>query len=68
NLKAAAREVIDALQRYPGVSAIEDDLPYGQSQLIYRLKEQGEVLGLTVENVGRQLRSAYDGRLVQIFQ
>lgn len=68
NLKAAAKEVIEALQRYPGVSAIEDDLPYGQSQLIYRLKEQGEVLGLTVENVGRQLRSAYDGRLVQIFQ
>ena len=67
-LKAASKEVIEALQRYPGVSAIEDDLPYGQSQLIYRLKEQGKVLGLTVDDVGRQLRAAYDGRLVQIFQ
>lgn len=67
-LKAAAKEVTEALRGYPGVSAIEDDLPYGQSQLIYRLKEQGKVLGLTVEAVGRQLRAAYDGRLVQIFQ
>lgn len=67
-LKAAAQDVIEALQQYPGVSAIEDDLPYGQSQLIYRLKDQGKVLGLTIESVGRQLRAAYDGRLVQIFQ
>ena len=36
--------------------------------MIYRLKEQGKVLGLTVDDVGRQLRAAYDGRLVQIFQ
>jgi multidrug efflux pump subunit AcrB len=32
------------------------------------VKGQGEVLGLTVNNVGRQLRTAFDGQLVQIFQ
>ncbi len=42
--------------------AIEDDMPYGQEQLIYQIKGQGEVLGLTVNNVGRQLRAAFDGR------
>ncbi|WP_286306137.1 efflux RND transporter permease subunit [Methylophaga marina] len=47
---------------------MEDDMPYGQEQLIYRIKGQGDVLGLTVENVGRQLRAAFDGQLVQIFQ
>ncbi|MBE0438965.1 MAG: efflux RND transporter permease subunit [Gammaproteobacteria bacterium] len=67
-LKKAAYEVAEALKHYPGVSAIEDDMPYGQEQLIYRVKGQGDVLGLTANNVGQQLRAAFDGQLVQIFQ
>lgn len=67
-LKQAAQQVARQLESYPGVSAIEDDMPYGQEQLIYRIKGQGAVLGLTVDNVGRQLRAAFDGQLVQIFQ
>ena len=67
-LKQAGREIAEKLEQYSGVSAIEDDMPYGQEQLIYRIKGQGEVLGLTVDNVGRQLRAAFDGQLVQIFQ
>lgn len=67
-LKQAGQEVTQALKQFTGVSAIEDDMPYGQEQLIYSIKGQGEVLGLTVNNVGRQLRAAFDGQLVQIFQ
>lgn len=67
-LKSASQDVAEKLKEYVGVSAIEDDMPYGQEQLIYRIKGQGEVLGLTVNNVGRQLRAAFDGQLVQIFQ
>ena len=67
-LKQAGQEVAEVLKQLPGVNAIEDDMPYGQEQLIYKIKGQGEVLGLTVNNVGRQLRAAFDGRLVQIFQ
>ncbi len=67
-LKQAAQEVSQAIKQLPGVSAIEDDMPYGQEQLVYKVKGQGEVLGLTVNNVGRQLRAAFDGQLVQIFQ
>jgi len=67
-LKQAGYEVAEALKQFTGVSAIEDDMPYGQEQLIYRIKGQGEVLGLTINNVGRQLRAAFDGQLVQIFQ
>ncbi len=67
-LKEAGHELSEALKQFTGVSAIEDDMPYGQEQLIYRIKGQGEVLGLTVDNVGRQLRAAFDGQLVQIFQ
>jgi multidrug efflux pump subunit AcrB len=67
-LKTAGQEVVAALKQFEGVSAIEDDMPYGQEQLIYRVRPEGEVLGLTVNDVGRQLRSAFDGQLVQIFQ
>ncbi|ADJ29675.1 efflux RND transporter permease subunit [Nitrosococcus watsonii] len=67
-LKGAAVELAEALRKIPGVSAVEDDLPYGQEQLIYRLTPEGQSLELTVEAVGRQLRAAYEGRLVQIFQ
>jgi len=67
-LKAAALELGEAFKSFPGVSAVEDDMPYGQEQLIYRVTPQGEALGLTTELVGQQLRAHFDGRLVQIFQ
>jgi multidrug efflux pump subunit AcrB len=67
-LKAAAQELAVLLKSYPGVNAIEDDMPYGQEQLIYTIKPEGEVLGLTISNVGKQLRAAFDGQLVQTFQ
>lgn len=55
------------LAGYPGVSNVTDDLPYGKEQLIYRLTPTGRTLGLTSESLGSQLRSAYNGRRVQIF-
>ena len=67
DLKLAALDIIDALKTVPGVLALEDDLPWGQEQLIYRLTPTGETLGLDVESVGRQLRAAFDGSLVQIY-
>jgi multidrug efflux pump subunit AcrB len=66
-LKAAALEVAEGLRAVRGVSGIEDDMPYGQQQLIYRLSPLGEALGLTIADVGRQLRGALDGHLAQIF-
>lgn len=67
-LKAAALELADVLATVAGVSGIEDDMPFGQEQLIYGLTPEGRALGLTVEGVGRQLRAAYDGHVAQIFQ
>jgi multidrug efflux pump subunit AcrB len=68
SIKAAAEDLAQTLATVPGVSAVEDDMPYGNAQLVYRLTALGEALGLTVDEVGRQLRAAYDGVLVQIFQ
>ena len=67
-LKSAALELTSVLVTVPGVSGIEDDMPFGQEQFIVRLTPQASALGLTVSEVGEQLRSAYDGRVAQIFQ
>ena len=66
-LKQAATELIDAIKTLPGVLALEDDLPWGEEQLIYHLTPEGEALGLTTDDVGHQLRAAFDGDLVQLF-
>lgn len=68
SIKAASLELQEALKTVPGVSAVDDDLPYGREQLIYSLTPEGEALGLTILNLGRQLRAAYDGIRLQRFQ
>lgn len=67
-VKAAALELAEALKSQPGVYAIEDDLPYGREQLIYRVTPAGQALGLSIAELGRQLRAAIDGTLVQRHQ
>jgi multidrug efflux pump subunit AcrB len=66
-LKYAAIELINTLNALPGVSAVEDDLPWGQEQLIVELTPTGQALGLDIETVGTQLRSAFDGQQVQVY-
>jgi len=67
-LKAASLELQEAIKGIPGVSAVDDDLPYGREQLIYSLTPEGEALGLSILELGRQLRAAYDGIRLQRFQ
>ena len=66
-LKRASEELQDALLAYPGVSNVYDDLPYGRDQIIYSLTPTGKALGLSSDSLGRQLRAAYNGERVQIF-
>ena len=51
-----------------GVSNLRDDLPYGKDQWLLSLNTAGRSLGLSTGELGRQLRAAYDGRRIQIFQ
>ncbi|AGA89391.1 cation/multidrug efflux pump [Thioflavicoccus mobilis 8321] len=67
-LKAAAVELAATLASIDGVLEVEDDMAYGREQLIYSVSPAGQALGLTVADLGRQLRTAFDGQLVQIFQ
>ncbi len=68
SMKEAAIELAESLNTIAGVISVTDDMPYGREQLIYRLTPAGESLGLSVLELGRQLRTAFDGRLVQIYQ
>jgi multidrug efflux pump subunit AcrB len=68
NLKDAAVSLAETLKGLPGVVDVSDDLPYGRQQITFSVNEQGRALGLTTQEVGRQLRAAYDGVLTQIFQ
>ncbi|MDO6443308.1 efflux RND transporter permease subunit [Marinobacter sp. 2_MG-2023] len=68
NLKFAADELAQALSTLPGVLDVEDDMPWGREQLIYQASAYGEALGLTTTDLGSQLRSAFDGRVAQIYQ
>ena len=67
-LKSASIMVQQALRGIDGVSGVRDDMAWGKEQLIFELSPTGEALGLTGDALGAQLRAAFEGELVQIFQ
>ncbi len=66
-LKYAAEELMQEIKSYAGVSNILDDLPYGRQQYIFALTPMALSAGLSMAEVGKQLRTALDGELLQIF-
>lgn len=66
-LKKAAVELTNKIQTYTGVNNVKDDLPFGQEHLIFKLTPQGQVLGLTTSEIGRQLRAAFHGAIAQMY-
>ncbi len=65
-VKDAALELKQILAATEGVSGLEDNMPFGRQQLVLSLTPTGESVGLTVDQIGQQLRAAYDGYLVQV--
>ena len=61
DLKAAAGRVKALLASYPGVSAIGDDLAYGNREMQLRVTPAGRALGFDIARAGNQLRSALQG-------
>ena len=66
-LRRAADRLREAYTAYPGVSGINDDMPYGQEQWVYRLTAEGRSLGLSTSEVGQQVRNAFAGDLAQVY-
>jgi len=67
-LKLASLDLQNRLREITGVSGVRDDLAYGKEQLIFELSPTGRAIGLTGESLGNQLRTYFEGELVQIFQ
>lgn len=66
-LKAAAGEVMALLETYPGVSDVAEDLPLGKQEVILEVTPRGRALGFNTENVGRQVRNAFQGAVAMRF-
>jgi multidrug efflux pump subunit AcrB len=60
-LKEAAEALKAQLARFSEVSALEDSLSYDKEELILELTPQGQALGLTIDDLGRTLRSRLNG-------
>ncbi len=66
-LKAAAMEIREELRQIPGVTAIEDNLPWGKQEILLQITPAGRAMGLTTEDVARQVRDAYEGAIAKRF-
>ena len=67
SLKEAATKVIPLVQAINGASGVADDLPFGKPELIMRLLPRGAALGFSIDEVGRQVRNAFDGAIPRRF-
>ncbi|MCB1581550.1 MAG: efflux RND transporter permease subunit [Marinicella sp.] len=67
-LQRFASQVKLQLQQYPDVFDISDSLSNGKNQLELELKPQGQVLGITLNSLARQVRQAFFGAQVQRIQ
>jgi len=63
-LKAASEDLQDILSGFSGVTSISDSLRYGSPELVMELTDRGSTLGFTLENIGTQIRDAFEGRTV----
>jgi multidrug efflux pump subunit AcrB len=63
-LAAASAELAGELSNYSLIKDIDDGYSPGKEQLDFVLKDQGKALGLTAQDVARQIRSAFYGSRV----
>lgn len=67
-LEAAAEELVAALERYPGVYDVRDSHQDGKEELRLGILPAAESLGITREDIARQVRQAFYGAEVQRMQ
>jgi len=66
-LKQAALEIRNAIKSVPGVTAVEDNLPYGKEEIHMNVTPAGRAMGFTTQLVARQVRDAYEGAVAKRF-
>ena len=68
SMNAASTRIKQALRQYPGVSDISDTFEGGKEEIVLDLKPEAQQLGITLDDVARQVRIAYLGSEVQSIQ
>lgn len=66
-LKRAAEDLKQALTAFPGVSGVDDDLPYGKQEYVFTPTPRGLSLGFTGQSIGQQVRNAFEGAIATRF-
>ncbi|MEZ4217846.1 MAG: efflux RND transporter permease subunit [Myxococcota bacterium] len=67
-LRAASAELQERLAHYPGITDIRDSYVEGKQELVLAIRPAAEALGLTLEDLGRQVRQAFYGAEAQRIQ
>ncbi len=67
-LKKVIAEIRQRLKEYPGVYDIQDTLEDGKQEIELHLLPEGELLGITASDLGRQVRQAFFGAEAQRVQ
>jgi multidrug efflux pump subunit AcrB len=68
SLEAAARELEDKLAEYDGVFDIRNSFSSGSQEIRLDIKPEAEALGLSLSDLGRQVRQAFYGEEAQRIQ
>jgi len=66
-LKLASNELIKIARAIPGVTSLDDNLEYGIQERILILTNKGQSLGLSISDIGEQVRSAINGIIISKF-
>ncbi|MCP4328037.1 MAG: efflux RND transporter permease subunit [Alphaproteobacteria bacterium] len=66
-LKTASDDLKRLLDAYPGVSDVDDNLPYGKPEIILEVTPKGKAMGFTTSSVGRQVRNTFEGAIATRF-
>ena len=67
-LQAAAAEIKNELRTYAGVCAVSDSFLEGKEEIQLGIKPAAETLGLSLADLGRQVRQAFYGEEAQRIQ
>jgi multidrug efflux pump subunit AcrB len=67
-LRAAAVELKRALAEFPGVFDVADSFREGKQELLLRIRPEAEALGLSQQDLARQVRQAFYGEEAQRIQ
>ena len=68
SLRAAAEEIKQRLREYAGVYEVTDSFRAGKEEMKLGIKPAAEALGLTLQDLGRQVRQAFYGEEAQRIQ